>query len=543
MYSPKYVIQRSTVGGDSECHRCSDGRVRLISPPQPPTTSSECSRRGTFSATRLRRSLTSSFSQQVTIGKFSEKVLLEIFRYYLDASPSLWPRLVHICRRWRRIVFAFQQALHLRLFCTHGTPFLKTLDHWPTLSIVVSFGGSPELDPPAQEDEDNITGALKQSSRVRSISLTVRSSLLGRFSVIDRPFSELEELILLSQDRVQLTLPSNFQWSPRLRILRVTRIAIPAFPQLLFFSRSLVDLQLHEVLDPWHVSPAKFVRALSGMTQLQSLSLHFLSTSNHTLSPLPSGDRIILPLLTRFNFRGLNAYLEGLVARIDSPGLKDIEITLFLKRIFDVSKLSEFIDRIGMQKSHCRADILSSERAISMSLTQPGAPTCLKVQVLSETLSGQVYSMAQICSHFSTFIFRVEDLCINLTRPPRRQDDVDRGQWLDLMDSFTGVKWFYLAGNLSKNVVLALQPSERWRKTVLPALHKLRIREPEPHDASLRKAVVSFVYSRRLSGGFLEAEYERPVANELLGKGTSYTLRWHYNLTCLSRSFFSAGSD
>jgi hypothetical protein len=303
-----------------------------------------------------------------------------------------------------------------------------------------------------------------------------------------------------------------------------------------------VDLQLHEVLDPWHVSPATFVNAISGMSQLQSLSLHFLSTANHIISPLPSGDRIILPALTRFNFRGINTYLEGLVARIDSPGLKDIEITFFHKRIFDVSKLSEFIDRIEMQKLLFRADILSSERAISISLTQLGDPTCLKVQVLCETLSVQVYSMAQICSHFSAFISRVEDLCINLTRPPRRKDSVDGGQWLDLMDSFTGVKWFYLAGILSKNVVLALQPSERWRKTMLPVLHKLRIQEPEPHDASLRKAVVSFMYSRRLSGRFLEVEYERPVANELLGTGTIYTLRWHHTLTCLSRPFSSAGS-
>jgi hypothetical protein len=423
----------------------------------------------------------------------------------------------------------------------HGTSFLKTLNYWPTLPIVVSFGGTPGLDHPAPEDEDNITAALKQSSRVRSISLTVRSSLLGKFSVIDRPFSELEELVLLSRDGVRLTLPNTFRWGTRLRTLHFTRIALSTLPRLLLSSRSLVDLQLHEVPHPWHVSPATFVNALSGMVQLQSLSLHFLSTANHILSPLPSGDRIILPVLTRFNFRGINAYLEGLVGRIDAPGLKDIEITFFYKRILDVSKLSEFIDRIEMQKPHRRADILSSESAISISLTQPGALTGLKVQVLCETLSGQVYSMAQICSHFSAFIFGVEDLRIDLMRPPRRQDGVDGGQWLDLMDSFTGAKWFYLAGSLSKNVVLALQPSERWRKTVLPVLHKLRIR-PGPYDASLRKAVVSFVYSRRLFGCFLEAEYE-PTVNELLGTGTIRAFRYRHTLTRLSRSFFSAGSD
>jgi hypothetical protein len=32
-------------------------------------------------------------------------------------------------------------TLRLRLFCTHGTPVLKTLDCWPTLPIVVQYGG------------------------------------------------------------------------------------------------------------------------------------------------------------------------------------------------------------------------------------------------------------------------------------------------------------------------------------------------------------------------------------------------------------------
>jgi hypothetical protein len=178
-------------------------------------------------------------------------------------------------------------ALHLRLFCTHGTPVLKTLDCWPALPIVVQYGGSPALDPPAPEDEDNIMAALKQSDRVSSISLTVTSSLLEKLSAIERPFSELEDLVLLSRDSVRLTLPSAFRWGPRLRRLHLTRIAFPALLQLLYSSRNLVDLQLHEVLDPWHFSPEALTNALSGMAQLRSLSLHFLSTANY-LCPTPT---------------------------------------------------------------------------------------------------------------------------------------------------------------------------------------------------------------------------------------------------------------
>ncbi|KAH9009191.1 hypothetical protein EDB84DRAFT_1406943, partial [Lactarius hengduanensis] len=64
---------------------------------------------------------------RVTIEKLSDEVLLNIFRHYLGASPRFWPSLVHICRKWRRIVFASQRALHLWLFSTYGTPVLKTL--------------------------------------------------------------------------------------------------------------------------------------------------------------------------------------------------------------------------------------------------------------------------------------------------------------------------------------------------------------------------------------------------------------------------------
>lgn len=137
-------------------------------------------------------------------GKFSNKVLLKIFRHYLDDSPHLWPRLLRICRKWRRIVCASQRALHLRLFCTYGTPVAKNLNCWPALPIVVEYGGSTALYPSTLEDEDNILAALKQADRVSSIHLTVTASLLEKLSPIEEPFSKLEDLVLLYQDPMKL---------------------------------------------------------------------------------------------------------------------------------------------------------------------------------------------------------------------------------------------------------------------------------------------------------------------------------------------------
>ena len=66
------------------------------------------------------------------------------------------------------------------------------------------------LKPPTLKDNDNIIAALKQSDRVILIHLTFTNSLLEKFFTISEPFSELEELVLLSQDKLQMTLPSAF---------------------------------------------------------------------------------------------------------------------------------------------------------------------------------------------------------------------------------------------------------------------------------------------------------------------------------------------
>ncbi|KAH9070843.1 hypothetical protein EDB83DRAFT_371226 [Lactarius deliciosus] len=144
----------------------------------------------------------------------SDDILLGIFRHRLDLTPKFWPTLACVCRRWRKTVFGSPLGLNLRLYCTYGTPVLKTLDFWPPLPLVLNYGGSPILHPPALEDNDNIITALRQSDRVSSISLTVTHSLLESLSTISKAFSELEELALVSGDNVPLTLSSTFRWGP-----------------------------------------------------------------------------------------------------------------------------------------------------------------------------------------------------------------------------------------------------------------------------------------------------------------------------------------
>jgi hypothetical protein len=439
-----------------------------------------------------------TLSRQVVIEMLSDDVLLYIFHHYLDASPKIWHTLTHVCQKWRRIVLTSPLGLHLRLYCTYGTPVLKALEYWPPFPLVVNYGGSPMLDRPSPEDEENIMAALEQSDRVSSITLAVTNSLLEKISAIKKPFSGLEELVLLSQDKAQLTLPSVFWWGHRLRILHSTGVALPSLPQLLLPSQNLVDLQLGEIPGVGYVSPEAFANALCGMTQLQALSLHFLS-----LPPrrnYVSLDRVVLPALTRFKYRGTSKYLDILVARIDASRLGDIDITFYSQPTFHALQLGLFVSRIELWRPPSRADILSSPGAISITLTQPEAlSTRLELQVSCEQLDWKLFSISQICDHFSSFLFSVENLGIRTAGPSTVPDGMDEEQWLRVIRAFGGAKDLRVASELATDISRALRLADEGHKIVLPSLQNLHVLQPVSIGGPLWDSVESFVLQRQLS--------------------------------------------
>jgi hypothetical protein len=436
----------------------------------------------------------------VTIGILSDDVFLEIFRHCLDGTPQFWPILAHVCQRWRQIIFTSPHSLDLRLYCTYGTPVMKALDYWPPFPLVVNYGGSPMLGTPSSEDEENIVAALKQSDHVRSISLTVTSSLVERLSTISKSLTELEEITLLSQDNLQLTLPSAFRWASRLRTLHSTRIAFSSLPELLSPSQDLVDLQLHEIPSVGYFSPEAFANTLSGMFQLRSLSLHFLSSRprRNYLGLPSSGVRNILPALSCLKYRGTSKYLDTLVSRIDAPNLRDIDITFFGQPTMDAAQLGRFINRIEMMNSHRRADILTSERAISVSFTQSNGPTTLELRIPCEQIDWQLSSMTQICNHFCPFLFRVEDVLIDTTRPSSGQDDLVGEQCVELIRTFSDAKDVRVPVEFMTNTLAALSSVDT---PVLPALLNLHVQEPKYADEAELSAdfVASLVTARQLS--------------------------------------------
>ncbi|KAH9018085.1 hypothetical protein EDB84DRAFT_662308 [Lactarius hengduanensis] len=447
--------------------------------------------------------------RNTSIEVLPDDVLLNIFGSYRVSSPLHWHRLTHVCRRWRRIVFASPRGLDLRLYCKHGTPVLKTLDYWPALPIAVQYKGCPMLNPPTPEDEDNIVAALKRSDRVCSISLTVTHSLLKKLGTIEEPFPELEDLVLLCRNGLPLPFPSNFRWGTRLRSLCLTRISFPTLPHLLSSCPNLVDLQLHEIFNFQSLSPQAIANALSGVTQLQSLSLHFHFPVFHpSLIAVPplSGERLVLPALTHFKFRGTSDYLNGFVAGIDAPHLADIEITFSHWPTIDVSPLRQFIDRIEMQKCPRRADVLFSECAISMSLTRPRAPARLELRISCRQLNRQLSSMARIRNHFSQSLDSVKDLRIEVTRTSSGQDSTNGERWTEFLRSFRGAERLHVAGELATDILHALRPAAgEPTNDALPALTNLYV--IGPRSGALQDAVRSIITPRKLSGSPIVGKY------------------------------------
>src|SRR6267154_1237755 len=89
----------------------------------------------------------SGTGRRVSINILPDDVLLEIFDHYTIRPQSYpysnpqvdaWHKLVHVCQRWRYVVFDSPRRLDLRLLCTNRTPVTKMLHIWPALPIVIS---------------------------------------------------------------------------------------------------------------------------------------------------------------------------------------------------------------------------------------------------------------------------------------------------------------------------------------------------------------------------------------------------------------------
>ena len=460
----------------------------------------------------------------VTINILPDDVLLLIFHFdrliFLEENHRLdpswkWHRLVHVCRRWRSVVFGSPNFLHLTLVC-HPNTRMELTGIWPTFPIIIT----DKLNR-FESDEHDFDVAFAYRNRICGIDLIhLTSSKLQRFvSAMQVQFPALIDLRLYFYREFldfgpAPVLPDGFLSGtvPRLQSLELDSIGFPGLPKLLLSVTHLVNLTLSNIPDSGYFSPETMVTNLAMLPNLKSLIIEFASFPS-SYDPgnrrPPPVTRTSLSPLSRFEFQGDSEFLEDIVARIDVPLLDSISITFFDEELrSNIPQLAGFMRRTtrfqALNETH--VDLyLDSEfyywgiQVGSLPLTQT-ADDKTKLRIVCDDLDRLLLSVAQVCPSFFPSIYMVEHLHFHELPPEWLYDAKYNLSWLEILHPFTGVKNLYLSRIFAQFIALALQDLVEERVTdVLPALEGLFLEDLHP-SGPVEEAIEKVVTARRLSG-------------------------------------------
>jgi hypothetical protein len=419
-----------------------------------------------------------------------------------------WHTLVHVCRKWRIIVFGSPRRLDLRLQCNAATPVKKMLDIWPPLPIFI--WRKYEREPWGM---DEILAALEHNDRICGINLIAipRLQFKELWTAMQQPFPALTYLTLGAEfGSDALVDPDYFLGgsAPLLRTLALTEMPFPGLPKLLLSATHLVELRLWEISDFGYISPEVMATCLSMLTSLEKLDIKFdrgLRRNYESRHP-PPPTRALLPVLTNLNFTGYDEYLEDLVARVDAPLLENLGINFFHEMQFDTPQFSQFISRTPMFFTHNIARVSFSYWGVSIVLPQIcNGAFGLEITYLQEYQ--QLSYMARVCSSFPhAFMHTVKRLYIleHKAQPSYHNihwpDDIETSQWLELLRPFNAVKDLYLSREFTPRIAPALRELVGERVTeALPTLQSLFLEEPLPSGPAPEVFIGQFFAARQLS--------------------------------------------
>ena len=432
-----------------------------------------------------------------------DDVLLVIFDFYVVRKKDdieAWQLLVHVCRRWRCLVFGSPRRLNLQLLCTPEIPARDKLDVWPALPLIV--GGDLGL----SSGMDNIIAALGQSNRVSEVFLSHLASwqLEKVLAVMQVPFPELTDLQLFLDDEV---IPDSFLGgsAPRLRSFKSHGIPFPGLPKLLLTATHLVNLYLHYIPDSGYISPEAMVTCLTMLTSLETFQLTFESPQScpdqeNRRSPPPT--RSILPALTMIWFKGVNEYLEDLLAQIDTPRLHHLSAIFFNDIDFDTPELIRFVSRSSIFKAPIEAHVSFNSRNVHVQL-QPQASYVdyFEVKILCREPDWQLSSLAQICTTFLPLLSTTENLFIyeRVDSQLNWENGIENIEWFGLLLPFTSVKNLYLLKQFAPHIAPALQEIAGGGTTeVLSTLQNIYLEGFQPSEP-VEEGIAQFVSARQLT--------------------------------------------
>ena len=461
-----------------------------------------------------------SWAGHARINILPDDILLLIFRFdraiYLDRLGEVdqlghvpswrWHRLVHVCQRWRSVVFGSPNFLGLRLDCGPTTR-VELMGVWPPFPIVIRTGKLWPM--PKDYDFD---AAIVHPNRVCEIYLyyLTRLQLQRLVSAMQEQFPSLIHLMLglVDDGHPAPDLPDGFLGgsASRLQSLELYAIGFPALPKLLLSATHLVRLILSYTSYTSYVSPETIVTGLAALANLKYLFIEFYpvpSLPDPEIRLLPPPTRIVLPALARFDFQGISEYLEDLVARIDAPLLDSIGITIIHELAFDISQLAQFMRRSTkfptLNETH--VDFYFNVNFNQCGVQIESLPSTRTfddksiLTILHRESNGLLSSLGQVCAWFFPSISMVEHL--HLYGEPHWQNDAQGIQWLEFFHPFTAVKKLYVSKFFTRFFALALKDLVGERSTnALPALESILLEDPHPVEA----AIGPFVAARQLLG-------------------------------------------
>ena len=474
----------------------------------------------------------------------ADDVLLEVFHFYVNQPRDgiegedededirkrkkrieAWQTLVHVCRRWRSVVFGSPRRLNLRLVCAPKTRAWCTVDVWPALPLVIQdfYCRSGSV--------DNIVGLLERSDLVRrtsQISLweVGSSQLEDIWEAMQVPFPELTYLILQHRyDETEPVFPLFGLFlggsASRLRTLELHCIPYPGLPKLLLSATHLTSLRLYRIPDSGYISPEAMAACLSTLTSLERVYLGFRSSRplpNQQSQRPPPSIRTSLPVLDEFGFQGGGEYLEVLVARIDAPQLSRLDITFFNDIEFVTPQFTRFISHTPTFEAfdEARVTLWESSANIELSSNYAKLNASLNVSVYCRELDWQLSFLEQVCTSPLPSLSRLQHLYMfGRPWPKDWKVNLDYVQWLELLHSFSTVKDLYLSKGLAPCVVPALQDFVGGRTTeVFPNLQNIFVEKLQKSGA-VQEGIGKFVAARQVTGHPITVSHWNRYSNKL----------------------------
>ncbi|KAH9990650.1 hypothetical protein BJV74DRAFT_421498 [Russula compacta] len=463
---------------------------------------------------------------KLTIDDIPDEVLLEIFdsyrQFFIKARPNVWNRrlkwfkLIHVCKRWRRIVFASSTRLNLHLVVTTNNPgHMKTIfsPHIPSLPIAVDyrlrklFAHYPRSN---AKDLRRVLAALKRRDRVRRIAFSGTGPDFDNFfKATKHPFPALSSLDLRNQftRKPELKLPATFLKgsAPHLRYLTLHFFSFASMSQLLSSATALIELHLGINISYGLLPTASLLAHLQSMRSLRRLELRtegVPSSINGPMPPTKSGDIVRLSKLTCFRYQGHSLFLDALVAGFAAPYLLDVHIVLGDNTEFLILHFTRFIDNV--EKLCHSAQVIFERDYFRISLLTDSEPVdCVTppFRFCSARFPG---SMMQMSAALSGKLATVEELLIVFTTRsyPAWHDAIP---WRSFLQQFRSVKILRVEHTDIVDITHTLLPDDD-ESTVdfLPMLEEIEIRtycaESPPVSEQAATASHRFIVARQEAG-------------------------------------------